>query len=106
NAGFPEIARLDREITALTRQVAADSRSREVEQRSRASRPVRRPGDHHAPYLAPAFPIELGRRPVRARPAPTRDAALEDLRVAERSRRQAQDQARERDRRDAPGIGW
>jgi ATP-dependent exoDNAse (exonuclease V) alpha subunit len=106
NAAFPETVRLDREITALARQVAADTRARELEQRARATRPTRLPDDGQSSYLAPAHSVELRSGPVRVRRAPAQSAALGDLVVAERSRRLADDRARERNRDDAPSIGW
>jgi hypothetical protein len=106
NAAFPEMVRLDREITALARQVAADTRARELDQRARATRPTRVPDDRQDSYLSPASRVELGSGRVRVQRASAQGAARDDLVIAERSRRLAHDRARERNRDDAPGIGW
>lgn len=106
NAAFPETVRLDREITALACEVAADTRARELEQRARATRPTRLTDDRQNSYLAPASSVELGSGPVRAQRVSAQGAARDDLVIAERSRRLAHDRARERNRDDAPGIGW
>ncbi len=99
-------ARLDRQIDALTRQVSADTRTREEDGRARALKHTSARSEPSEAYLAPAATVETIPRVLAQTRRALDRAAAHDQRAPGRSRSRAHEQARDRGRDDASGIGW